>query len=91
MDLREKFCSPCVFVFVFLCAHHDLEIVTGDHLLPVLHPAYGRRRVSRHGTLQLDVGGFRGVRVGGIVEELRRNCGRKQTNKEQEIQSLGLI
>lgn len=73
------FLCRCVHIFHCMCilfwvTHHYLEVVTRDDFLPVLHPADGRRRVSCHGTLQLDVGWLIGVRVGRVVEELRRHC-----------------
>lgn len=60
--------------------HHYLEVVTGDDFLSVLHPANCRRRVSCHSTLQLDVRGLVGVRVGRVVQELRRHCRNTQSN-----------
>lgn len=53
-----------------LRTHHDLEVVTRDDCLSVLHPAHGGLRVSRHGTLHLNVRALVGVRVGWVVQEL---------------------
>lgn len=59
---------------------HDLEVVAGDDFLPVLHPADGRRWAPCHGTLQLDVGRLVGIRVGRVVQELRRHCRNTQND-----------
>lgn len=60
--------------------HHDLEVVAGNDLLSVLHPADSRWGVPCDSTLKLDVRGLVGVRVARIVQELRRHCRTKQIN-----------
>lgn len=62
--------------------HHYLEVVAGDDFLSVLHPADCWRWVSRHSTLQLDVSGLISIRVGWVVQELRRHC--RKTREEVE-------
>ncbi len=58
-----------IIIIFFIISHHDLEVVAGNDGLSVLHPADGGLRVSRHGTLHLDVRAFIRIRVRRIVEE----------------------
>lgn len=84
LNLNEKD-SPAEPEPELLGTHHNLEVVAGNDLLPVLHPADGGQRVSRHGALQLDVGGLVGVRVRRVVQELRRNCNKTAGQSEESI------
>lgn len=72
--LTWAFAIHRVNISVVFTAHHDLEVVTGYDFLSVLHPADSRWGVSCDSTLKLDVRGLVGVRVAGIVQELRRHC-----------------
>lgn len=69
-------------------SHYDLEIVTGNHFLAILHPANTGLWVSRHGTLELDVSGLVSVSVGRVVQELRRNCGRTRVRVRNTFGSV---
>lgn len=77
-----------IYIYIFMCVpllflrtHHYLEVVAGDDLLAILHPADAWQWVSSHSTLQLDVSGLVSVRVGRVVQELRRHCRKKHARE----------